>query len=164
MTQSNTHVINPKLDLVLERVVDVAPEMVWAAWTKPEHLMKWFTPAPWSTVDCEVDLRPGGVFRTVMRSPEGEEFPNEGCYLEVVEKKKLVWTGVLGPGFRPKPQSPEDLAMSAIILIEPHGQGTKYTAIAIHADEESAQKHEAMGFYHGWGAALDQLVALVKSW
>ena len=64
-----------KLDLVLERVVDVPRELVWAAWTKPEHIMKWFTPAPWTTVDCEIDLRPGGIFRTVMRSPEGQEFP-----------------------------------------------------------------------------------------
>ena len=51
---------NPKLDLILERVVDVPREIVWAAWTKPEHIKKWFTPAPWKTVDCEIDLRPGG--------------------------------------------------------------------------------------------------------
>ena len=39
--------IDPELDLVLERVLDVPVEAVWAAWTTPEHLMKWFTPAPW---------------------------------------------------------------------------------------------------------------------
>ncbi|HEY2939715.1 MAG TPA: SRPBCC domain-containing protein [Gaiellaceae bacterium] len=39
-----------------------SPELVWMAWTQPEHLKKWFTPAPWTTVDCEIDLRPGGVF------------------------------------------------------------------------------------------------------
>ena len=64
---------NAKLDLVLERVVDVPRELVWAAWTQPEHLKKWFTPAPWTTVDCEIDLRPGGIFRTKMRGPEGQE-------------------------------------------------------------------------------------------
>src|SRR6185437_9938495 len=92
---------NSKLDLVLERVVDVPRDLVCAAWTKPEHIKKWFTPAPWTTVDCEIDLRPGGLFRTVMRSPEGQDFPNTGCYLEVIENRKLVWTDALEPGYRP---------------------------------------------------------------
>src|SRR5262245_26883143 len=95
MTRSTQLAPDPHLDLVLERVVDVAPELVWAAWTEPEHLKKWFTPDPWQTVDCEIDLRPGGIFRTVMRSPEGKNFPNVGCYLEVVPNQKLVWTGAL---------------------------------------------------------------------
>lgn len=69
MTRSNPQQPDPKLDLVLERVVDVPRELVWKARTTPEHLKKWFTPAPWTTVDCEIDLRPGGIFRTVMRSP-----------------------------------------------------------------------------------------------
>ena len=41
----------------------------------PEHIKKWVTPVPRRTVDCEIDLRLGGVFRTVMRSPEGQDFP-----------------------------------------------------------------------------------------
>ncbi len=71
--------IDPKLDLILEREIDVPPELVWRAWTEPQHLMKWFTPAPWKTVECEIDLRPGGIFRTVMRSPEGQDMDNAGC-------------------------------------------------------------------------------------
>ena len=74
MTRSIIHQPNPKLDLVLERIVDVPRELVWMAWTAPEHLKKWFTPVPWTTVDCEIDLRPRGIFHTVMRSPEGQEF------------------------------------------------------------------------------------------
>src|SRR5712664_3591203 len=92
---------NSKLDLVLERVVDVPREVVWAAWTTPEHVKKWFTPAPWTTTDCEIDLRPGGIFRTDMRSPEGQTFPNVGCFLEIVPNRKLVWTNALAPGYRP---------------------------------------------------------------
>ena len=61
---------DPELDLVLKRVVDISPELVWIAWTTPDHLKKWSTPAPWQTMDCEIDLRSGGAFRTVMRPPD----------------------------------------------------------------------------------------------
>ncbi len=161
--------IDPKLDLVLERIVDVPRDLVWAAWTTPEHLKKWFTPAPWTTIDCEIDLRPGGIFRTVMRSPEGQEFPGTGCYLEVVPNQRLVWTSALLPGYRPAIRtsttgSCDELYFTAIIELEAHGSGTRYRAIAIHGDEATSRKHEQMGFYQGWGTVLDQLVALVKTW
>src|SRR3989441_7332368 len=106
MTQPMQHQPDPKLDLILERIVDVPPALVWMTWTTPEHVKKWFTPVPWTTVDCEIDLRPGGIFRTVMRSPEGQEFPNVGCYLEVVKDEKLVWTDALEPGYRPTNRAP----------------------------------------------------------
>lgn len=157
--------IDPKLDLVLERHVDVSPALVWAAWTQPEHVKKWFTPVPWMTVECEIDLRPGGIFRTVMRSPEGQDFPNLGCYLEIVPNRKLVWTDALEPGFRPTRQAPNPncpFVFTATILLEPYGKGTKYTAIVMHKDEASRGEHDAMGFHSGWGTALDQLVEHMK--
>ena len=159
---------DPDHDLLLERVVDLPREAIWRAWTTPELLVQWFTPAPWSTVSCEIELHPGGAFRTVMRSPEGTELPmNTGCVLEVVEHEKLAWTGALKPGFRPlDPRSAEaqdaPFLFSAVITLEPHPEGTLYRALAIHSSAEGKQKHEAMGFLQGWGAALDQLVALMK--
>lgn len=156
--------IDPKLDLVLERVTEAAPELVWKAWTQPEHLKQWFTPAPWSTIECEIDLRPGGVFRTVMSSPEGELHPNVGCYLEVIPNRKLVWTDALEAGFRPTGASaPLGFRFTATILFEPNGTGTKYTAIVQHSDEAGRAKHEAMGFADGWGAAWEQLVQYLKT-
>jgi len=162
MPATINHLPDPKLDLVLERVVEVPPPLVWAAWTRPEYIKRWFTPAPWQTVDCEIDLRPGGIFRTVMRSPEGKEFANTGCWLEIIENRKLAWTGALLPGYRPQNASVPFL-MTVVILMEPNGVGTKYTAIAIHGDEEAAKKHAAIGFHDGWGKALDQLVGLAKT-
>lgn len=169
--QPIVHVPDPKLDLLLERVVDVSPERVWVAWTTPELLMKWFTPAPWKTVECEMDLRPGGRFHTVMESPEGQRFPNAGCYLEIVPNRKLVWSTGLLPGYRPMSPSADksggkacdEFAMTAVISIEPHGTGTRYSALAIHADPGSRDRHEAMGFHSGWGTCLDQLVTLMSS-
>ena len=152
------------LDLVLERVVPLPPERVWAAWTQRDLLLQWFTPAPWRTVDVELDLRPGGIFRTVMRSPEGQEFPGTGCVLEVVEHERLAWTSALGPGFRPQPAPTEAGAFpfTAIITLTPEGDGTRYRAVAVHADRAGRDAHAAMGFQDGWGAALDQLVSLME--
>lgn len=152
------------LDLLLEREVDIAAEAVWAAWTEPERLVRWFTPAPWATVDCEIDLRPGGIFRTVMRSPEGEDFPNIACYLEVVPNERLVWTSALAPGYRPLIEHPPgSFPLTAVISLERIPTGTRYRALAIHADAETCRQHETMGFQDGWGAALDQLVAMVAA-
>lgn len=150
--------IDPALDLVLERHARVAPEFVWKAWTRPEHLVKWFTPRPWTTVECEIDLRPGGLFRTVMRSPEGKLFPGVGCYLEVETNRRLVWTDALLPGYRPS-ASP---FFTAYVLLEPDGAGgTNYTAIAMHRDEAGRRQHEEMGFHEGWGTVWNQLVEYI---
>ncbi|MBP7890111.1 MAG: SRPBCC family protein [Actinobacteria bacterium] len=151
-----------QLDLRLQRTVDIAPELVWAAWTQPEHLTKWFTPSAWTTPEAEVDLRPGGIFRTVMCSPDGDRVDSSGCYLEVVENRRLVWTAALGPGYRPNDFSGGGFPFTAILTLEPAGAGTLYTARVMHAAAEQAASHAEMGFVDGWGAALDQLVAYMR--
>jgi uncharacterized protein YndB with AHSA1/START domain len=153
---------DPQLDLVLEREVDVPPHLVWAAWTRPEHIRHWFAPKPFEVAEAEVDLRPGGIFRIVMKSPDGELMDQgAGCILEVVENQRLVWTGAMGPGFRPQTS---ELPFTAIITMEPAGTGTRYRAVAVHGSTEGKAQHEQMGFHEGWGACLDQLVELVKTW
>lgn len=156
---------NPRFDLVLERIIDVPRELVWKAWTTPEHLKKWFTPAPWKTIDCEIDLRPGGLFRTVMLSPDGQEQTNTGCYLQIVPNEKLVWTDALIQDYRPAPSANSCFGrfFTADLTLEPHARGTKYTVIALHGDEDGRQKHLEQGFGDGWSAALDQLVAWAKT-
>ncbi len=150
---------NPKFDLVLERDIDVPVELVWEAWTTPAHLKEWFCPKPWSVTECQIDLRPGGVFNTTMRSPEGQEFPNEGSVLAVEPLRHLVFTDALLAGFRPAPKP----FFVGTLSLEKIAKGTRYTATAIHGDEETRKKHEEMGFHHGWAAALDQLVAHIKT-
>ena len=157
------HQTNPELDLVLSRVVDVPPERVWRAWTEPELLKQWFCPKPWMTTECEIDLRPGGIFRTMLSGPKGQQFPNVGCYLEIVKNQKLVWTTALEAGFRPAKPVKEPPPFTCVLLLEAQGKSTKYTAIAMHQDVGSATRHAEMGFNEGWGVALDQLVAVAKA-
>jgi uncharacterized protein YndB with AHSA1/START domain len=152
-----------QLDLVLERVVDVSPELVWAAWTEPENLTVWFAPAPFTTVEAEVDLRPGGMFRTVMQSPEGDLMPGTGCFLAIEPHRRLVWTAALGPGFRPNDFSGGGFPFTAEITLEPVEGGTRYTARVLHATAEHSQAHADMGFLEGWGTCLDQLVEHMRS-
>jgi uncharacterized protein YndB with AHSA1/START domain len=156
---------DPDLDLQFHREVSISPAQVWEGWTNPEILMKWFCPRPWKVVECEIDLRPGGIFRTVMQSPEGKRMPDSpGTFLAIDPGQRLVWTNALGPGFRPKPPAEEnspgfffvvDLRLAPL----PDG-GTSYTARVMHQNEVSKKAHEDMGFQEGWGIALDQLVEL----
>ena len=154
--------IDPKLDLVFERTTTIPVEKLWKGWTHPETLMKWFCPRPWKVVDCRIDLRPGGEFFNVMEGPNGERSINHGCYLEVVENTKLIWTGMLTKGFRPAPNpDPIGFHFVATILFKKLNNGTAYKAIVAHTDEDGRKKHEAMGFQDGWGKAFDQLEELM---
>ena len=162
MTDNMNVAIDHTRDLVIERILDVPRELVWRAWTDPEVLKQWFTPAPWTTPECRIDLRPGGGFFTLMRGPEeGQEVAGTGCYLEIVENEKLVWTGALGADFRPNPAE-EGPIFTAVVLMDPHPEGTSYRVIAMHPDEASRKAHESMGFHEGWGKALDQMVSVLK--
>ena len=157
------YTLNPATDLELTREVPVAPALVWRAWTEPELIKQWFTPKPWRTTHCEIDLRPGGRFLTVMKGPDDDETSDDvgeaGCFLEIVPGERLVWTAVLGPDFRPQAT---DLPFTAIIeLDETASGGTRYRAVVMHPDAATAKRHDEMGFAEGWGAALDQLVDLM---
>ena len=100
-------------------------------------------------------------------SPEGQDFPSLGCYLEVRENEKLVWTNAMLPGFRPvhssaKTDSTVEFLFTAMIELKTLVNGTQYTATVIHADEAGCKQHTEMGFHEGWGKALDQLLELAR--
>jgi uncharacterized protein YndB with AHSA1/START domain len=157
------------LDLTFERQVPIPKIAIWNAWTQPELLKQWFCPRPWSTTHCEIDLRPGGSFKTTMCSPEGVSHDNEGIYLEIVHAKRLVWTNALLTGFRPThnvsiPGLHENgFQFTAIIELSETQGHTHYRASVLHGNTESREKHASMGFETGWGIALDQMIKMIQS-
>ena len=154
--------INPKLDLVFERFIDAPKRLVWEALTKPEHLKEWYMPKPWGVVaNCEMDVRPGGIFSIDIASREGQEFPNLGCFLEVIPMERLSWTSMLFPGYRPAVF--DDVPITAIVTMETVGTGTRYVFTALHRDEADLEKNRVSGWQQGTEIALDQFVAHVKS-
>lgn len=147
-------------ELVLSMTLDAPRDKLWRCWTEPELLVQWFTPKPWSTVRADLDVRPGGSSMVVMRSPDGEEFPNPGVYLEVVPGEKLVMTDAYTSAWEPSGAP----FMTAIVTFEDDGEGrTKYVARARHWTAEAREKHEKMGFHDGWTQAARQLEELARS-
>jgi uncharacterized protein YndB with AHSA1/START domain len=154
--------INPKLDFVLERFIDAPKRLVWEALTKPEHLKEWYMPKPWGAVaNCELDVRPGGMFSIDIASADGQEFPNLGCFLEVVPQERLSWTSMLFPGYRPAVF--DDIPITAIVTMTTVGTGTRYVFTALHRDEADFEKNKTSGWQQGTEIAVDQFVAHVKS-
>ena len=146
-------------DIVVERILDAPREHLWAAWTTPELVPRWFVPPGWAMTDCRIDLRPGGGFTATMRFPDGRTHAFQACYLEVVPLEKLVWTDALGPGWRPS-SSP---FITSAFTFAPHGKGTKYASVVMHKDAATREAHEAKGFHENWKTVTDQLLAVARS-
>ena len=159
---SNHFTFNPKTDFVLERFIDAPRQLIWDALTKPEHLREWYMPKPWGAVShCEMDVRPGGIFRIDITTAEGQEVPNLGCFLDAIPMQRLVWTSMLFPGYRPAVF--DDVPITAIVTLEAAGSGTRYVFTALHRDEADFEKNMASGWRQGTEIATDQLVAHVMS-
>ena len=156
------HTIDPTVDIELVRDVPVTPEAVFAAWTDPDSVKQWFAPKPYSTSLCEIDLRPGGGFRTVMTDPDGNEMADStGCYLEIVPNERIVWTSALTAGYRPQKGF---MPFTGILEFRPNDSGgCTYRAIAVHQDPAGKAQHEEMGFKDGWGTVIDQLVEHINA-
>ena len=153
---------NPKLDFAIERFIDAPVRLAWEALTKPEHLKEWYMPREWGRVTrAEMDVRPGGKFRIDIAVGDGREVPNLGCVVEAIPEKRLVWTSMLFPGYRPAVF--DDIPITAIMTLEAKGAGTRYVFTALHRDEADLEKNKESGFYRGTEIAIDQFVAHVLS-
>lgn len=92
-SQNSSAVANPlEREVVIERILDASRELVFEAWTNPEHLRRWWGPTRFTNPVCEVDARLGGAWRVVMRGPDGKEYPCAGTYREFVRPERLVFT------------------------------------------------------------------------
>jgi uncharacterized protein YndB with AHSA1/START domain len=139
-------------ELRMTRRIPAPPEIVFAAWTQPDQLKAWFGPNGMTVPEAEVDLRPGGVHRTVMRDAAGKEYPNRLAILEVEAPRRLVLR-VVDDACGPL------IGSVGTLLFLPDAGGTRFEAIWRHPTPEMRAVHLAMGFEKGWGETLDKLTA-----
>ncbi len=154
-----TTVLDPTLDLTVTRVIKAPRAAVWNAWTDPKSFEQWWVPAPQVCRVREMELRPGGPFRTEISDGGAEFGPHlAGCFLAVEELERIVFTDALLGGWRPSEAS----FMTAVIEMAEHPEGTEYSATALHRSGADRDRHEQLGFDDGWGTVTRQLAQLVE--
>ncbi len=146
-----------EFELSITRLIDAPPSQVFRAWVEPRLLCQWWGPHGMTTPECEMQLWVGGLFRTLMRAPDGSEYPSQGVFLDIQAPHRIVFTDAFGPGWVPSARA----FMTAVISFEDLDGKTRYTARALHWSAADRQAHEDMGFHEGWGQSLDRLIAVV---
>lgn len=134
--------------LTLERTYNAPIQLVWDAWTQPEHIAQWWGPKGMETKVVEHNFTVGGSWKYSMKMPNGGDFIADGVYSEIVELKKIITSA----NFRPMTEGVE-----LQVLLEANGEQTKFTFHVVHETEEYCKQQEAMGFYNGWGSTFDRL-------
>lgn len=145
-------------DLTLVRTLAAPRQAIWRCWTEPRLLTQWFAPAPAQALSAVMQPRLGGQFAVVMRLADGSEVEARGCVLLVDPERRLVFTDTMRQDFRPA----REPFFTADIHLADDGAKTIYTARAMHADPETAQRHKDMGFHDGWDRAATQLEAVAR--
>jgi uncharacterized protein YndB with AHSA1/START domain len=151
--------LNPQTDLRITRLIKAPRAAVWKAWADPRSFEQWWIPEPAKCKVVEMDLRPGGGFQTLISENGGDFAPHlSGCFLDIAEGQRIVFTNALTGGWRPAAQP----FMTAIITLADHAEGTDYVAQVMHKDNADRNMHEEMGFHDGWGTVIEQLAKRVE--
>jgi uncharacterized protein YndB with AHSA1/START domain len=139
-------------EVTITRVFDAPRSMVYKAWTDPAQMAQWFGPREFTTPVCELDVRPGGAWKIVMRGRDGAEYPGGGIYREVVERERLAFTNnavdkagnVLLEGF-------------TTVTFEDDAGRTKLTMHTRATAMADGAERMLQGMEAGWSQTLDKL-------
>jgi uncharacterized protein YndB with AHSA1/START domain len=143
-------------ELTITRIFDAARELVFKAWTEPEHMARWWGPKGFTNPVCEMDVRPGGALRIVMRAPHGVEHPMTGTFREVVVPERLVFLAVA----RDNKGNPLLESLTTVTFAEVGGR----TEVTVHASAVGIAPiapQMLAGMEAGWTQSLERLANLV---
>lgn len=128
-----------------EELIDASPAEIFAAWTTPDELKKWFGPGGFQTTEATLDLRVGGRYRLVMRAPDGTDLMINGVYREIAPPRRLVYTWVW--------EHAPDQEMVVTVELEPRGtQGTSVRVAHTQIVDGELARYEG-----GWREGLARL-------
>jgi len=154
-------VIDPELDLTVERIIRAPRATVWKAWTDPARFEQWWVPAPAVCRVERLEVRPGGAMVTRL-SDDGAQFvPHMDAVILVADElERIVFTNAIDSSWRPA--NPQPIAMTAEVALADHADGTDYRVVVQHGDPASRARHAELGFADGWGSVTTQLAAVAE--
>ena len=146
--------------LIITRVFDAPRDLVFKAWTQPQRVMRWWGPKGFTCPVCKIDLRPGGVSLSCMRSPEGQDYWSRGVYREIVEPQRVVCTDSFADE-KGNVVSPQTYGMSADwpteamieVTFTEHSGKTRLTLK--HSPIQPGRERDMC--HQGWSESLDKL-------
>lgn len=144
-------------EIMMTRVFDAPRELVFKAWTEPEHLKQWWGPRSHEMILCEADLRPGGAYRMVLRGPKGHEYPFRGVYLELHLPERVVCTHA----FDMEPWADRE-AIVTVTFVEHEGR-TTMTSISLYPSVEDRDGQLNSGMASGAVETLDRLADYLQT-
>ena len=144
-------------EVIFSRLLDAPRELVWRAWTEPEHVHQWFGPAGFTTTTHEFDFVPGGVWRFIMHGPDGTDYPNRIVFREVVPPSRLVYENSWD-----LPGAPLDFRVVCTFVAD-----ANKTTLSIHMTFRDAEAFktavERYGVLHGGTQTLDRIAEYLRS-
>lgn len=141
-------------EIVMRRLFDAPRRLVYAAFTTPELLQRWYGARGWHLVHCEIDLRVGGAWRFVSRGPGGAEMGQSGVYQEVSPPERLVYTELFDN------QSYPGESLIRHEFVERDGR-TTLTSTVLYATREGRDKVLTYPMARGAGESFDRLAELL---
>jgi uncharacterized protein YndB with AHSA1/START domain len=159
MTKTGTLKVTTPSDreIVMMRVFDAPRELVFEAMTKPELLKRWFAGPPgWSLAVCEIDLKVGGAYRYVWRSPDGTTMGMRGVVRELTPPERIVQTEAFDESWYPGE------AVGTLVLLEASGK-TTLTLTVVYESKEARDAVLRTPMTEGVGAGYDNLAELLES-
>ena len=159
MTESDSASVGTEEQgLLIERVFDAPRELVWRAWTEPEHFARWYGPDGFTLPTCEIDFRVGGRFLFGMRSPDGQQYWTTGVYLEIVAPERFAYTESPADEQGNVVPMGEDVPLKTTVTVTLEDLGGGKTKLTLRqAGWPDASM--AAGASAGWNQAFDKLAA-----
>jgi uncharacterized protein YndB with AHSA1/START domain len=156
MTTKNYTISTPSdREIVFTRVFDAPRELVYKAYTDPELVPKWWGQRGSTTIVDTMDVRPGGKWRYIQRSPDGAEYAFSGEYREVVPPERLVYTFEFEP-------MPGHVTVDVITLEEVDGK-TTLTNTSYYDSVEDRDGMLSSGMEAGAAESMDRLAELLAT-
>jgi len=155
----------PPNEILITRIFDAPRELVWRAWTSPEHLMGWWGPKDYTSPACKMDFRVGGTYLFCMRSPEGQDFWSTGEYREIVPLERIVFTDSFadeqGNVVSPKHYGMgDDFPQELVVTVTFENLNGKTRMTMIHTGIPAGEHRE--GAQQGWEESFDKLAESLR--
>jgi uncharacterized protein YndB with AHSA1/START domain len=146
------------LEITMTRTFEAPAQLVFDAWTRPEHVRRWFGPRDWTIDVCDIDLRVGGKWRFHMRRGD-EQMGLYGEYLEIGPPGRLVNTELFEEPYF------EEMGAGTIntLILTEDGGVTTMEATSLYKSKEQRDTVLATGFEEGAGESFDRMAELLQT-